>query len=235
MVERRTDGRTLLRSALRKLWRRALGRRPAIAPAIDYHGLVVFDTPELDGDGMDIEPQYLRVLREFGVTRCDRAFEFCAGPGYIGYSLLAHGVCDALTLADVDPLAIEAATQTRTRNGLERRVNLFRSDGLDQVPATERWDLVVGNPPHFPERDPGDRGLLRADPGWALHRRFYADIGRFMTPGGLVVLAEASAGSTAEDFEPMVRAGGGTLVGSVLGTDFTGARPSGYYYLASRW
>ena len=34
-------------------------------------------------------------------------------------------------------------------NGLAERVAVYRSDNLDGIRAFERWDLVVGNPPHF--------------------------------------------------------------------------------------
>ncbi len=80
----------------------------------------------------------------------DGVCELCSGPGFIGFSLLAHGLRDSLVLTDINPAAVAAAQETVRRNRLEGRVSVYLSDGLDGVPADERWDLVVSNPPHFP-------------------------------------------------------------------------------------
>jgi tRNA1(Val) A37 N6-methylase TrmN6 len=42
------------------------------------------------------------------------------------------------------------------QNGLAERVAVYPSDNLDSIPAFERWDLVVGNPPHFSDISPGE-------------------------------------------------------------------------------
>src|SRR3954468_5200722 len=115
---------------------------------IKYNQIAVNYLPELDGGGMTFGPQYLGVIRQ-KLGRIGHAFEYCAGPGFIGFSLLANGLCDRLTLADVNPEAVEAGRDTIARNHLEDRVKVYLSDCLDQIPATEKWDLVVSNPPHF--------------------------------------------------------------------------------------
>jgi hypothetical protein len=45
---------------------------------------------------------------------------------------------------------------------LAERVTVYRSDNLDGIPASEQWDLVVGNPPHFVDVSPGELGLEAA-------------------------------------------------------------------------
>ena len=110
-------------------------------------GIEVVYTEELDGGGGRYGQDYI----DFVTTRLGprgRAFEWCAGPGLIGFSLLGHGLCETLCLADVNPAAVEACEETVRRNGLEDVVDVYLSDGLDDIPAHERWDLVVGNPPH---------------------------------------------------------------------------------------
>ena len=58
-----------------------------------------------------------------------------------------HGFCETLCLADVNPEAVEACRLTVARNGLSKRVAVYRSENLDGIPRSECWDLVVGNPP----------------------------------------------------------------------------------------
>jgi len=133
-----------------------------------------------------------------------RAFEWCAGPGFIGFSLLGNGLCRSLCLADINPLAIEACRRTIRANNLADRVTLYRSDNLHQVPAAERWDLVVSNPPHFVDDFAGD---LRAhDADWHIHRGFFEQVGAFLNPGGVIVLQENNRGSTVDTFRPMIEA-----------------------------
>jgi hypothetical protein len=78
-------------------------------------------------------------------------------------------------------------------NGLEERVTVYHSDNLDGIPSSEQWDLVVGNPPHFSDISPGE--LRFHDERWSLHRSFFAAIGSFLKPGGIIVLLENNHGS----------------------------------------
>jgi len=231
LLDRTYSAKTLTRALARKL-RRKLFRLPlAIEPAYRF-GYTVFDRPDLDGGGSGFGQDYLRVFRELGWSQCPRLFEFCAGPGYIGYSLLAHGFCASLTLADVNPVAVEAAKKTAHFNGIEHRVAVYLSNGLEQIPASERWDLVVGNPPHFVHWT-GQSRLRCEDPGWELHKRFYSQVKRFLNPGAHVLLQENALGSSAEVFIPMIREGGGEHIDTLPGPDIGAGGKM--YYILSRW
>jgi SAM-dependent methyltransferase len=146
----------------------------------------------------------------YGMPRQARVFEWCAGPGFIGFALLGYGFCDTLCLADVNPEAVEACRRTIAQNRLAERVAVYHSDNLEGIPASEQWDLVVGNPPHFVDVSPGE--LRFHDQDWKLHRRFFATIGRFLKPGGVIVLLENNRGSTAETFRNMLEAAGLSIV-----------------------
>ena len=129
---------------------------------------------------------------------------------------------------------MEIARRTAALNRIEHLVNVYLSDSLKQIPLDERWDLVVGNPPHFLPTSVDDKSLIWCDPEWNVHRRFYARIKGFMKPGGHVVMLEDQAGSNFEDFRPMIEGGGGQFVAAPIGRDIDG-RPMGHYYVISRW
>jgi 16S rRNA G966 N2-methylase RsmD len=171
-----------------------------------YAGVRVSYKPHLDGGGSTFGQDFVPLLRARGMPKATRAFEWCAGPGFIGFSLLAHGLTETLCLADINPEAVAACRRTVARNGLESKVAVYRSDNLRDIPASEQWDLVVGNPPHF--IDSGIGHLRYHDPDWGVHRGFFGKIAQHLKPGGLVVLQENNTGSTPATFAPMIAEAG---------------------------
>lgn len=209
--------------------------------AVNYNGLVVFDRPEFHGEGITIGQDYVRALLELGFKRCENIFEFCSGPGYIGYSLLAQGFCEKLTLADINPLALEMTRKTAKYNNIEHLVNIYESDVFDNIPETEKWDLVVSNPPHFPlemkmgNTEEGEVNLKAYDEGWELHKKFYRDLKKHIKPGGHVVIQEnTQGGMDLETFRPMIEENGGKIIDWVQSKDVTG-KTNPMYYLVSQW
>lgn len=177
---------------------------------IEYYGNIeVYWLPELDGGGREVGQNFLPLVEHlFG--RVGRLFDLCAGAGFIGFSLLAHNLCDSLILSDINPVAVQALRETVRRNGLEERVTVYHSDGLKNIPNDEQCDLVIVNPPCFPEPLilPGVNGLVTDDPGWAFHRACYGEIAHYLAPGGSVLMLETSMVSAPENFLAMIEAGG---------------------------
>lgn len=171
-----------------------------------YGGVRVSSKPHLDGGGSTFGQDFVPLLRKRGMPKAPRVFEWCAGPGFIGFSLLANGLAETLCLADVNPEAVAACRRTVARNGLEGKVAVYLSDNLAGIPASEQWDLVVSNPPHF--GDTGFRQLRYDDPDWRVHRGFFGSIARHLKPGGVIVLQENNDGSTPETFAAMIAEAG---------------------------
>jgi hypothetical protein len=219
---------------LHKLKRRLAPAAPGFTPAAVYNQLLVFDRPELAGGGLVYAPDFLRLLLEMGLGRQEHICEFASGAGYIGYYLLAHGFCRRVTFLDINPVAIEAANYTARMNSILERISAYVSDGVDQVPQQERWNVVVANPPQLPSSDPHQNVLLTVDPDWNLHRRFYGSIARYMVPGGYVVMIERGPAPEHSLFREMIEAGGGQFVRAVTRVSVAGV-PSHYHYVISRW
>lgn len=174
--------------------------------AKSFGGVRVHYMKHLDGGGSGFGQDYIPLLRNWGLPKQGRVFEWCAGPGFIGFSLLGHGLCETLCLADINPQAVEACRRTIDDNRLSARVAAYHSDNLASIPASEQWDLVVSNPPHFVDHFIGD--LRGHDPDWRIHHDFYATVGKHLKPGGVLVLQENNRGSTTETFRPMIEASG---------------------------
>ncbi|MBI2676559.1 MAG: methyltransferase [Candidatus Yanofskybacteria bacterium] len=176
---------------------------------IKYNNIEVAYKDNLHGGGIRFGQQFIPVVKErFG--HIGHVFEFCAGPGFIGFSLLANNLCDKLTVADVNPEAVKVLNETIKRNGLESKVTVYLSDCLDNIPETEKWDLVVGNPPHVfcATKDEYKKDITLFDPNFNIHKKFYRDIHKFLKPTGSVLLQEHAESTSIADFKEMIEKNG---------------------------
>jgi len=172
-----------------------------LVPAANCDGLVVydFDDPNHFGGGAVHAPDFLRVVLELRLGPVDRLCDFCAGTGYIGFSLLAKRYCKTLCCIDVDKRSIDAVQLTATTNEITDLVTTYVSDGLENVPTTEEWDLLVCNPPQLQPRVATDVDTaFTFDPEWKLHRNAYSSLKTFMRPGGHAIFLEAKYETSAK-------------------------------------
>jgi hypothetical protein len=198
-----------------------------------YGCLRVAWTEELDGGGRDFGQQYTTFVQK-RIGKTERLFEFCAGPGFIGFSLLARGLCKSLCLADVNPDAVRAIEHTIGLNALGDRVSVYLADALYGIPDHEQWDLVVGNPPHYSGVQTGDGGLLRNDPEWSVHRRFYANVRRHLNPYGRCVVQENYLGSSQGIFLGMLEGTGLEYDGSFMVAEGSMSPLNTFYFFCTR-
>jgi methylase of polypeptide subunit release factors len=195
---------------------------------LTYGEIRVHYKRHLDGGGSSFGQDYIPFRLDRGMPRQQRVFEWCAGPGFIGFSMIGYGLCDTLCLADVNKEAIDACRRTIHDNGLTARVSVYWSDNLGNIPSSEQWDLVVGNPPHFDGTATAE--LRYCDENWRLHRAFFASVGRFLKPGGVIVLQENNQGSTADSFYRMIEESNLSVV-FVHGCQPERTPYSRYYYI----
>jgi predicted RNA methylase len=206
---------------------------PWLKPLYPYKQATFADTrvsykSHLDGGGRGFGQDFIPLLQHYGLPKQGRVFEWCAGPGFIGFSLLAHGLCETLCLADINPEAVQACRRTVADNGLSDRVSVYCSDNLRDIPRTEQWDLVVSNPPHFV--DEYIDNLRAHDPDWRVHRDFFQTVGPFLKAGGVIILQENNHGSTSETFRPMIEQSGLVIVFTHGDLPFRTASHQ-YYYI----
>lgn len=167
-----------------------------------YKGLRVHYLPQLDGSGRQLAEPCVNFYKTivFAGKPFPKAFEWCCGPSFIGFALLAEGICDRLCVADINPLALEAVRRSVEDNGLQDRVTYYLSDNFKSIPSSESFDLVVGNPPwyctnnsahtlcgsHYFPRMVDGVSICAIDTDWKIHRSFYRGVSEFLNPGAIV-------------------------------------------------
>lgn len=173
--------------------------------------LRVFYHSWMDGGGTWFGQEYVDIIRERYSGRVfERCYEWCSGPGYIGFNILDHGLCGSLCVSDVYQPAIQAIHETIKNNKLHN-VSAYATGTVSQLPKNEKFDLVVANPPHFLSC-PGDENYQRiaVDQNWAAHQEFFANIRQHLLPNGVILLQENQSGSMnrEQDFAPFIDAAG---------------------------
>ena len=205
----------------------------------------VYDTEGLDGGGRKWGSEFPRLLKPLFPDRVfDRCLEWCAGPGYCGFEMLDWGMTRTLVLGDIHAPALIYANATvaapynnMADEGTDARntVSVFHISEIQDLPATEQYDLVIGNPPHSADINPRqnvDDIRVLSDWGWQAHKEFFRSIPRYLRPDGVIWLCENgnSGAGPREIFDPMIEAAGLEVFEEVCCENFDIDR-NPYYYL----
>jgi len=182
--------------------------------------LVVYYTEEMDGGGMDFGQEYVSVVQQRWPGRVfDCCYEWCSGPGFIGYALLDHGVCQTVCFSDIYDPAVEMARWTSRLpiNNCESQVTAYLFRDLALMPQHEQFDLVVANPPHNPTGDletltRQHNTRIEQDPEWTGHQNFFCNIKPHLTANGVILLQLNAVGSDPETFRPWIESAGLRIV-----------------------
>lgn len=198
----------------------------------------VFYHSDQDGGGTWFGQEYVSVIAQRYGRRFRHCLEWCAGPGFIGFALMAHHLCDRLCLVDSHLPLGDSIRATTQHNHCEQAVSFWCTDSLSVLPESDKFDLIVANPPHY-LRCPGDANYQRlaVDPDWQAHRDFYRHVARYLAPDGVILLQENQAGSLdgPVEFRDMIEHARLKVTGYFTSDqyyDTTG--PTQIYYIESR-
>ena len=128
-----------------------------------------------------------------------RILDLGTGTGAIALALAAKFPSARIFAVDTSEDALALARENAALTNLAERVQWLRSDWFAAVPADERFELIVSNPPYLTpeetaETQPEVRGfepvsaLTGGPDGLADLRRIVADAPHWLAPGGLLAL-----------------------------------------------
>jgi len=177
---------------------------------VHYHGA-------LDGGGTTFGQRYSHVLAELYPGReFANCFEWCSGPAFIGFDLLSRNICENLYVSEIYEPAIASIQQTIKENAqvCQNHVFYHQAGGISDLPRDWRFDLVVGNPPHWNSESESLIGKIAftdrlcADHNWQLHKEFFDNIRQHLNPGAVILLQESSYASGPDSFKQFVESNG---------------------------
>jgi len=150
-----------------------------------------------------------------------KILDICCGLGVVGLTIFSNfrnqGIVKEAAFADINIFNLNSLNKTLRENKLDNlmgsQIHCYLSDGLNNIPPDEKFDIIVSNPPHYFNKDFGrDKTVLTParlgtyDSGWSFHKSFYSQCHNYLTPKGEVWFLENSSGAKEEDLLPFIQA-----------------------------
>ncbi|MDC8756105.1 methyltransferase [Janthinobacterium fluminis] len=135
------------------------------------------------------------LVRHFRVRRGESVLDVGTGSGVIAVFACYRGAGRVLAV-DINPAALKSASHNAARHGFGATMEVRRSDLFEAVGA-EQFDVVTAN---LPFRDKPAHDVVAQsqwDTDFQTNTRFFADVGRYLKPGGRIYFAHANFGAVA--------------------------------------
>ena len=222
-----TDGQ---RAAMRDLIKRRAAAEP-VAYLVGYReffGRKFAVTPDVLVPRPATETLVMEALEAGKAFEAPAVLDLCTGSGCVAVAVAA-GLRDAqVTAADVSDDALAVAKGNAQAHGVEGRVTFAGGDLFEAVPAEDRFDLILANPPYVRDDEwaglPPDvrdhepkLALLSGADGLDHTRRLVAEAPARLNPGGSLMIEVAGPQTPA--VEELMRDAGLTDVRTVKDAD----------------
>jgi release factor glutamine methyltransferase len=121
------------------------------------------------------------------------------GSGCLAIAIAKHHKTAQVTAIDISPEALAVASRNAARHGVAERIRFLQGDLFAPIPAGERFDFILSNPPYIPHDDiaklpPGVRdyephvALDGGADGFAVFDRLIAEAPAHLKPDGYLLL-----------------------------------------------
>ena len=112
-------------------------------------GIVLATTNHLDMGGTLCYEELGNLVQIYKKKpKYNKCLEWCSGMGAFGFHLLGLGLCDQVVFNDYYDYATYICELTAKNNEIQDKVSVYTTPNISKIPKTEKWDLIVGNPPH---------------------------------------------------------------------------------------
>ena len=195
--------------AVKRLIERRVGREPLqyilgtqefCGLEFDVNAAVLIPRPETE-----LLVEY--VAQRISVEQQTTIVDVCTGSGCIAVAIARLRPRAQVIATDLSNPSLDVARQNATRHAVCERITWLEGDLLGPLAGQElegRLDVIVSNPPYITEADWATlqpevrlfepRGALVAGPqGTELHERLLQEAGRYLAPGGALIM-EIGAG-----------------------------------------
>jgi release factor glutamine methyltransferase len=147
----------------------------------------------------DTECVVVECLRLAKALAEPKVLDIGTGSGAIAVAVARQHKGARVTAVDVSAPALAVAARNAAKHGLAERVRFLEGDLFGPVPAGERFDFILSNPPYIAREDMESLpvGVRHYEPhlaldggpgGYAVFDRLVAEAPRFLEPGGYLIV-----------------------------------------------
>lgn len=112
-------------------------------------GIVLAHAGHLDCGGTQSYEELGKLVKKHGTKDSySRGFEWCAGLGAFGFHLLGLEIAKHMVFNDYYDYAVKMCLKTAKNNNVSNKITGYTTHSISTISNYEKWDLVVGNPPH---------------------------------------------------------------------------------------
>lgn len=176
----------------------------------------VFCSKNTSGGGQTFGQDFVPLLNEIYPNRIfNSCLEWCAGPGFIGINIYNSNLCNKITFFESNQEAISQLTQTKEHNKFTNSFNIIHGNDISLLDG--KYDLIVGNPPHFSSEIYFLRNgpkQLWLDKDWKTHINFFNNIKKNLAENGVIILQECSMSDAYDKFDNLLNNTGLKIVRS---------------------
>ncbi len=146
----------------------------------------------------------IQMIKERGLRNL-RVLDIACGVGTIGLTIYTKlkedSVIKEVVFADINIFNLNSLRRTLAINNLSdlegKCFHIYLSDALKHIPKTEKFDIVVSNPPNFFIQDflnieMSGSTLGRYSRDWSFHKSVYGEVHEYLTTQGEVWFLENS-------------------------------------------
>lgn len=158
----------------------------------------------LDGGGQEMKDELVSVIRTMNRVY-NKCYEWCCGFGVLGYEIYGNGLAKSLAFSDYYDVAVKNCLDTAVLNKMVDKVVGYVTPAVKNLPTTEKFDLVVSNPPHMFNKqeyedvmDPafhsyiGNSARLLVDDDFGIHKEFFTNIRKNLTDDADLFIIESN-------------------------------------------
>jgi release factor glutamine methyltransferase len=169
-----------------------VGRKEFFSLAFEVSPAVLIPRPESEF----VVLECLRLARDL---ESPRVLDIGTGSGNLAVTVAHQHPQAQVTAVDLSPEALAVAARNAARHNVAERVRFLVGDLFDPIPAGERFDFILSNPPYIPREDlehlPG--GVRHYEPrlaldggtgGFEVFDRLVARAATYLVPGGHLIL-----------------------------------------------
>jgi release factor glutamine methyltransferase len=133
-----------------------------------------------------------------------RVLDIGTGSGCLAVAVARQHKGARVTATDLSPDALAVAARNAAKHGLSERIRFLLGDLFVPLPAEERFDFILSNPPYIRHLDLAalPRGVRDYEPqmaldggetGFAVFDRLVAEAPKYLEPGGYLIVEIGSA------------------------------------------